>query len=507
MKGFQTIDYVVVVAYLCTIAAIGSSFYRRKSTAKDYFLGGRAMSWLPVGISIVAADLSAITVMGAPAWTYKHNLELLWAAMGYPLVMPIVILVFVPFYSKLNLYTAYEYLECRFDLRVRLVTSAMFQILRGMHVAIVIYAPSLVINLVTGLPVWACILFMGAFTTFYTTLGGMKAVIWTDVIQFCTVTLGIGLIFYTAVARVDGGLSAAWNTALAGGRLHFFNFSTDPTDLTSFWACVLGGSILCMAPLTTDQAILQRLFTTKSTRDCRQSVITQSVLVVPISAMLYLLGVALYAFYQRHPAQLSGLTVEDAIMPFFAVTQLPVGMSGLVIAAIFAASMAVMSAGINALTTATTVDFYQRLYRPDAPEQHYATIGRIGTVCWGVLATLLALFAKYLGELVLAYNRVSSFISGPLLGIFLLGLLFRRTNPAGALAGAGCGALMVAVVSLNTEWSFFYFGAIGVATTVAAGYLSSLFLAPPRPEKVSGFVLGTQPREVSSGQTQAQQLS
>jgi SSS family solute:Na+ symporter len=487
MKGFATVDYVIVLGYLFLIAAIGSSFYRRKSTAKEFFLGGRSMSWLPVGISLVAADLSAISVMGIPAWSYKHNIELLVLAFGYPLMAPVVILLFVPFYSKLNLYTAYEYLEKRFSLGVRVVTSILFQLLRGMHVAIVIYAPSLVINLVTGLPVWQCILFIGIFTTFYTTLGGMKAVIWTDVIQFCTVTFGVLFIFYMAVHH-SGGVISAYHVALNAGKLKMFNFSLNASDMTSFWACLLGGFVLCMAPVTTDQAVLQRLFATKSTRDCRQSIIVQSLIIVPISLMLYLAGVALYVFYQSHPARLAGLNSVDAVMPFFAIRELPAGMSGMIIAAIFAASMAVMSAGINSLTTATVVDFYKRIFRPNESEQRYAFVGRLGTLGWGLAMTLVALFADHLGELAIAYSRVSSLISGPLLGIFLLAVLTRRTTPAGALIGSGAGAVAVVVCSFLTRWSFLYLGPIGVAATFIVGYFVSLPMTPPAPEKIRGYV-------------------
>jgi SSS family transporter len=487
LKGFATLDYVVVVAYVFAIAALGSSFYRRKTTSKDYFLGGRSMSWLPVGISIIAADLSAVTVMGSPAWGFGHNLELFWMGFGYLLVAPIVIFVFVPFYSGLNLYTAYEYLERRFDLNVRMVTSVLFLVLRGMHVAVVIYAPSLVINLVTGLPVWQCILFMGLFTTFYTTLGGMKAVIWTDVIQFCTVALGVLLIFFTALHRIDGGVATAYRTALEAGRLKMINASTDPRALTSIWAVLLGGAILTLAPLTTDQAILQRLFTTKSSQDCKQSVILQAILVVPITGLLYLAGTVLFVFYRLHPSRLEGLNSTDAVMPFFAIRELPSGISGLIIASIFAASMAVMSAGINALTTATTVDFYQRVFRPNETPEHYAAVGRIGTACWGTAVTVLALFAPYLGELALGYNRVSSFISGPLLGIFLLAVLTRRATALGSLLGALAGGLAVSWVLFRTEWSFFYQGAIGVAVTMAAGYGASLPMKPSAAEKIRGL--------------------
>jgi SSS family transporter len=474
MKGFSTLDYIAVLAYLLAIAAFGSSFYRRNSSAREYFLGSRSMSWLPAGISIIAADLSAISVMGAPAWTYKNNLELVWVSVGYPLVAPLVILVFVPFYSKLNLYTAYEYLERRFGLGVRLLTSALFQMLRSWHVAVAVYGPALVIHMVTGLEVRKCVLAMGLFTTFYTTLGGIKAVIWTDVIQFVTVTGGILLIFATAIHQIPGGFMAAWTIARDAGKLHLVDTSFDPSRLTTIWSCIVGGAILSLAPLTTDQAILQRLFTTKSAKDCRQSVMLQSLLIVPITLLLYSVGAALFVFYKQHPERLQGLASNNGILPLFAVTELPSGISGLVVAAIFAASMAVMSAGINSLTTATTVDFYQRLLRPAETQEHYARVGRTGTLLWGCGVTGLALFAERAGDLATAYTRVSSMISGPMLGIFLLGTMTKRANSFGVIAGAIAGAIAIFTVTATTNWSFFYLGMIGTLSTATAGYLFSL---------------------------------
>lgn len=489
MKGLSTLDLIVLFVYLAAVAGIGSSFYRRRSTARDYFLGGRSMSWIPVGISIIAADLSAITVMGTPAWAYGHNMEIIWNSLGYVLVAPVVILVFVPFYARLNLYTAYEYLERRFNLPVRSVCSILFQLLRGMHVAVVIYAPSLVISLATGLPVWQCSLMMGAFTTVYTTLGGMKAVIWTDVIQFCTVSTGIILVFVTALSRVPGGVGAAYRTASEAGRLGLFNFSTDPSVLTSFWACIFGGLVLCMAPMTTDQAILQRLFTTKSEQDCRRSILLQAVVVIPVSLMLFLTGTVLFVFYRSNPGRLAGLPVADAIVPFFAIRELPPGLSGLIVAAILSASMAVMSAGINALTTATTVDFYLRLWRPSASPEHLASAGRVGTVLWGIVVTMLALLAGRLGELALAYNKVSSVLSGPLLGIFLLGTTTGRANATGVLLGAAAGMTTVGVVMGRANWSFFWLGPLGVAVTYTVGWLASLLFPAPDPDQIHALTL------------------
>ena len=489
MKGLASLDYAVIILYLLATGIFGSSFYERRSTAREYFLGGRSMSWLPVGISIIAADLSAITVMGTPAWAYSHNLELFWNSAGYLLVAPIVIIVFVPFYSRLNLYTAYEYLERRFDLKVRLLTSVLFLILRCMHVAVVIYAPALMFHLVTGFAVWKCIAFMGAFTTIYTALGGVKAVIWTDVIQFTAVMTGLVLILVASLTRVPT-LAAAWRVAQEAGRLKSLNFSMDPSDLTAISPAVLGGIVLCMAPLTTDQAVLQRLFTTKSSQDCRRSIIIQALLVMPITFLLFVVGISLFSFYHFHPDRLAGLQQSDEILPLFAVRELPAGVSGLVIACIFSASIAVMSAGINALTTATTIDFYKRVLRPGASSTHYGSVGRTGTVFWGAMATFCALFANRLGDLALSYNRVSSVLSGPMLGIFLLATMTRRASATGALIGALSGAVVIGIVSGNTNWSFFYYGPIGVLTTLAVGYGASLAMKAPPDDKIKGLVVG-----------------
>lgn len=503
MISLTTTDILVLAAYLLAIAAFGSSFYRRKTTASEYFLGGKSMGWLPIGISIVAADLSAITVMGTPAWSFKHNLTLLWATIGYPVVAPLVVFVFAPFYSRLNLFTAYEYLERRFDLRVRLSASFLFQMLRSWHVAIAIYGPALVIHMVSRLSIVQCVLIMGLFTTIYTTLGGMKAVIWTDVIQFTTVLSGAALIAFTAIHQIHGGLATVYAIASQAGHTRFIDTSFNLADTTSIWACLIGGSFLALGPLTTDQAVLQRLFTAKSSKDFQQSIALQAILIVPVCAVLFGIGLVLFAFYHIHPDRLTGLRNTDAIVPYFALTELPRGVAGLVIAAIFAASMAVMSAGINALTTAFSVDVYARIIRPGQSAEHYASAGRWGTGVWGCVVTLLALFAGHMGDLAIAYPKVSSIIVGPMLGIFLLGILTRRANGAGTLIGALAGCLITVTVNLATAYSFYYMGAIGTVATFICGYAASLLSPPVSGDKLENLVLHTNvqniPKTVNSG--------
>jgi SSS family transporter len=489
---FSTGDWIILGGYIVLISVVGSLFYRRKTSAGEFFLGGRRMAAIPVAISLVAADMSAISYMGAPAWTYQHNLELVWSSWSYLLVAPVVMFLFMPFYARFKFYTAYEYLERRFDLKARLLGSAIFLLLRGSHVAIVIYAPSLILSLITGLPLAGCVLIMGICTTLYTTLGGMKAVIWTDVMQFSILMGGLFTVVWLSISHVPGGVSTVYYTAQEAGRLHLFNFSTDITQVTTFWAAAVGGGFMALSTLGTDQAYLQRYFTTSSLKEGQKSILLDAIIVVPVSLLLYSVGPVLYTFYRFNPGRLNGLPNMDAILPFFVMRELRGWFSGLVIASIFAASMAVMSAGINALTTATTVDFYKRLLRPNCSDSETVLAGRLGTIAWGGAATLAALFAGRLGPIINAFNMINSFLGGPILGLFLLGMLTKRARGNAALAGALVGTACVSLVAWKTQVAFFYYAIIGTLVTFFCGWLFSFF-EPARTESdLYGLVWGLQ---------------
>jgi SSS family transporter len=487
---FTPLDWVIVAAYILAVSTIGSLFYRKRSSAADYFLAGRGMKVIPVAISLVAADLSAITYMGVPAWGYQHDLELYLSVIVLLLIVPIVMYLFMPFYSRFKLYTGYEYLERRFDLKTRLVASSLFLLIRGSHVAIVIYAPSTVLSLLTGIPLWGCVFLIGAFTTFYTTLGGMKAVIWTDVMQFTVLVAGICTVLGLSLTRIPGGIHTVYHVASAAGRLRMFNFSLNPRELTSVGAMVLGGGTLVLSTMGTDQAYLQRYFATKSLKDGRKSVLLDALIVIPVDGLLFLLGTVLFVFYRFYPSHLAGLTNVDDILPFFVVRELGGVFSGLVIASIFAVSMAVMSAGINSLTTVTTVDFYQRLIRHNDPKANLVLVGRLGTLGWGTVATVAALFANRLGSLANAFNLINSFLGGPILGIFLLGMLSRKARANGTVLAGAAGLIAVWLASWKTPVSFYYLSFIGLLATLTVGYLASLIGTPPDPIQLRGLVHG-----------------
>jgi sodium-coupled monocarboxylate transporter 8/12 len=485
---FTATDWCILGGYVLTLSLLGSLFFRRRSSSKEFFLGGQRMKAVPVAISLVAADMSAITYMGSPAWTYQHNFEIIWASWAYLFVAPIVMFVFMPFYSRFKFYTAYEYLETRFDLKTRLVGSAIFLLIRGSHVAIVIYAPSLVLSLITGVPLAGCVLMMGICTTVYTTLGGMKAVIWTDVTQFCVLLSGLLAVVWLSESSIPGGWHTVWRISQEEGRLRLFNFSTNLTDLTSFWATAIGGSFLVLSTLGTDQAYLQRYFTTNSLKESQRSVLLDAIILAPLSVLLYAVGPILYAFYRLNPDKLSTLPSVDAILPYFVVTQLRGWMSGFIIASIFASSMAVMSAGLNALTTATTVDFYKRLLYPNSSDTNTVLVGRIGTVIWGLLATVGALFARRLGPILNAFNIINSFLGGLILGIFLLGMLSRRARGTGVICGAVLGLCSVSLVAWKTHVSFFYYAIVGTVVTFVCGWLLSVLHSAVEPPKIIGSI-------------------
>ena len=487
---FTTLDWLVVGIYLIAVTAIGSLFYRKGSSSADFFLGGRTMKAIPVAISLVAADMSAISYMGTPAWSFRFNLEMFWVNISYLAAVPVVMYLFLPFYMRLNLYTGYEYLEHRFDLKTRLMASGLFLLMRGSHVAIAIYAPSIILSLLTGLPLYISVLVMGVFTTVYTTLGGMKAVIWTDVMQFTILIAGMIAVFWLALSHIPGGVDTVYTVAGNAGRLHFWNFSLNPDELTAFWPAFFGGGVMVLSTLGTDQAYLQRYFSTKSLKEGRRSVLMDALIIIPVALLLYLLGDVLYVFYHFHPANLKGLPNDDALLPFFVLRELGGVFAGLVIASIFASSMAVMSAGINALTTATTLDFYRRWLRPDREDSHYVRVGRMGTIAWGSLCTLGALFADRLGPLINAFNKINAFLGGPLLGIFLLGMLSKRAKGTPSVVGGIVALILVSVLNWTTNISFFYHAIIGVVTTFVVGYLLSLRGPTPPNEKLAGLVYG-----------------
>ena len=370
VKGFGVADWVALGAYLVLVFVVGALATGKQRDTREFFLAGRRIPWLAAGISIIASVFSALSYLGHPARVVRQDSGMIGYALAVILATPFVIYVAMPFYRRLDVTTAYEYLEKRFDLNVRLVVSTIFILRRLFWMALVALAPSLALSVVTGLPVWACIVVIAVVATAYTALGGMRAVVWTDVVQFVTFMVGQVLIVVFVCRRVDGGFAEVVRLGYAEHKA-WCNLSPNLWQFT-FWAALVGGLFLALSDMGADQLTVQRYLTTKDLAAGRKAVVFNAAIKIPAMALLLMMGVALYVFYYKiHPERLTlGENELDKIVPLFVVRELPVGVSGLVIAAIFAAAMSSFDSGLNSIVTAFTVDWYRRVLVRERGERH-----------------------------------------------------------------------------------------------------------------------------------------
>jgi sodium-coupled monocarboxylate transporter 8/12 len=500
------LDLGVFAAYMLLLIGVGLYFTRQQKGLKSYLLADQNIHWIIVAISVLAALFSGISYLGAPAEAFFYDLTYLWVVASFFIATPITTLVFLPFFRHLNLYTAYEYLERRFDVRLRWIASGLFVTRVCCYLGLAISAPALAIVEITGWDFWVCVLLTGLAATFYTTLGGMKAVIWTDSLQFLVLCGGIVFILGYAIARVPGGLSAAWELAAADGKTRVVHWELNPTIRMTIWGALLGGACNNLVQMVTDQISVQRYLTAPSLKDSQRALWFKLWVTLPLVGFFYLTGTILYGYYRalpeqtpafRNAEQVPCLTQprgesgpglrNDRILPYFVVHELPSPLPGLLIAAVFGATMAVVSAGINALATAAVIDFSRALPGRGGSERQRFQAARVLTIIFGLLATVIALEIGRLGTLVEATITIMGLFGGPLLGVFFLGVLSRRANGSGALFGATAGAVAGTLVAfsqtlLPVPISFIWIAFAATVVTFVCGLLASLIFPAPGPE-------------------------
>jgi SSS family transporter len=393
---------------------------------------------------------------------------------------------YLPFFRRLEVTTAYEYLGRRFNPSVRLFGSAAFVLLQLGRMAIVLFLPAIALSAASGINIYMSIVFMGVLSTVYTVLGGIEAVVWSDVLQVVVLMGGAILSLGTIIAGVEGDIGDLISTAAAQDKFQTFNWSLDWTT-TAVWV-VLGGNLLAnLVSYTADQTVVQRYLTTSDEAQAAQSVWTNAVLTIPAAIIFFGLGTALFVFYEANPGALDPSLQTDAIFPLFIVQQLPVGVSGLLIAGIFAAAMSSLDSSMNSVATVAVTDYHH--LKPSATsESGRLRIARWITVGLGALATgaglLLATYEiRSLWELFLEYIGL---FGGSLAGLFVLGIFTQRGHGTGALVGAFCSAVLLYFVKVFTAVHFFLYGGIGILACAGIGYLSSLVL-PAEQKSVDGL--------------------
>jgi len=508
------IDAIIIVVYLVVLLGVGWLFSHRQTSLKEYFLAGRSMGWLVVLLSIFATGFSAIAYVGSPGVAYEYDLMYFSMMLNMPLVALVILFVLMPFFYKLGFYTAYQYLERRFDLKTRSMASGLFLLLRGFLTATGIYAASIVLTGITGWPQIVSILIIGVITTIYTAMGGIKAVMINDNIQFCIVNTGALIALAIMFSRIDGGLGEVLRVAADGGRLRMFDWSFHlyggEYATNDSWNCIFGIFFANLAMFGIDQTIIQRNLTCKSYKTNIKVIIWTPIICMVLSFVFYFIGTVIYAFYQQFPDRISPDIPGDHVFIHFILSEMPVGLRGLMVTAIFAAAMSVLSSALNSLATVTIVDFVQRFKQGDALGAASAIVSAKALTCfWGLFATGMAVAWVYMGGLRSVLENainIGNFFSGPLLGMFLAGMLFRRFSANGAFYGAILGFLLVcwsefapalfsalgwampAPIQLTTGIHPFWYGALGFFGTWLAGWLISLF--EPAPADVAGLVVG-----------------
>ena len=488
-QHFSLLDYGIFAAYLLLTVAIGTWFIRGQRNLDEYFLAGRSIGHVIVAMTILASLFSGISFLAAPSEGYANGPVFFLVTFGFFVATPLTTVVFLPFYYKSRFFTAYQYLEERFSVHLRTLASASFVVRVLLWLAAATYAPALALEQATGMPLWFTILCTGILTTLYTAFGGMRAVIWTDVMQLVVLFGGQLVIMIVAITRVPGGLGQVIELGQQGGRLNL-SLSPDPTVRLTLWGLLIGAAFMHLVQMATDQVSVQRYLSARSLKEAQRGLWLKLWLVLPVSGVFYGTGLVLYAFYQVHgDPMLSGrITKADQILPYFVINELPAGMPGLFIAAIYAASMSTISAGINSLTSASLIDFYQRLWRhPDLSEQKQLRIARVLTFGYGALVIVLAFLVHRLGTLLEATNKIIGLIGGPLIGLFLLGMLTRRVNARSAMAGWIGGLLITLWICFGTPVSFLWYALAGCLATLAIGSAASLFDRPPEPKQLKGL--------------------
>ena len=499
--GFDTLDYIVMLGYLGVILGMGTYFMFRQKSTSEYFLGSQKMHWLPVAISMFAAVLSAISYVACPAEAYNHGMTMSLKSVFVILGIPPAIYLFVRFFRRLSITTAYEYLEDRFGVSVRLTTAGLFLLLRSFHIGVVLFASAVVLQPATGWPIWLSIVLVGSVATTYTAMGGISSVVWIDVLQFFVLVGGVLIVIASVMFSNSVGPLEIWSFAKEQG--HTFNalgergfYSFDPFVRLSLWSMVISSIFTKLSLAGSDQVIIQRYLTTRSEKDATRSLVWGTVLGAPVMFLLYYAGLALFWFYQTHPDRALPNMTGDYVLPHYISTELAPGVGGMIIAAILAAVMSTVDSGLNSLATCTTVDFYKRIFRVDADDKESLYFAKIMTVVWGLFAMgsaalLIMLFGaeRKQNPLIYVSEVTLGFFSGILLGVFLLAVITRRANSLGVLLGMVAG--LVAALAVTAPYyfrelppdaprlSFFWINIIGCIATCVVGYAASFLGAPP----------------------------
>lgn len=505
MGAFSPLDFAVLLVYLLGVTLWGAWLGRAQSGGSDYFLGNRDLPWWAVSLSVIATETSTLTFLSIPGVAYLGNLGFLQLTLGYLVGRCIVSLVLLPAYHRGEISTAYALIDRRFGPGTRRFTSSIFMVTRLLSDSVRLFATAIPLALITGWPYGVSIAVIGLLTLVYTYFGGIRAVVWVDVMQMALYLAGAAITLFALHSLVPGGWGAITESASAAGKLTWLNLAPDLSQTYTLWAGLFGGAFVSMASHGTDQIIVQRLLTCRDLKSSQLALVASGFGVILQFALFLAVGIGLWAFYEARAFDRS-----DAIFATFIVEALPPGVTGLLIAGVFAAAMSSLSSSINALASASAYDFWAPLAKRVGDEFGLLRAGRVFTLIWAILLIGVAILYIPLSQNAAAVEvalTIQSLVYGGLLGAFILGIGDRRATARGVVVGvlAGIGTVTLIWVFARSSLGWPWFAVVGSGITVLVGALTSR-LGPPQAleQAQSQAPPRAQPQDQVQDQVQAQ---
>jgi len=466
--NISTADLTIIASYLLFIIFLGIYFGRKEENLSDYFLGGRRVPWVAVLLSIVATETSALTFIGTPAFAYNHNWTYVQLLIGTILARFIIAKLFIEQFYRHNVFTAYEYLAKRFGTGSKNSASFIFLVTRVLASGVRLFGASIIVSVATGLSPFTSIAIIAFAAVLYTVIGGIKAVIWTDVFQ-AIILFGGGLIaLFYIFQDIPNGWEGMLATTNGLSKWKFLDFSFDYQAAYTIWAGIIGSTFLTLATHGTDQDFVQRMLTARDFKRSRRALILSGFADIPIVIIFLSIGSLLFAYYQAMPTP--GLPAKaDDIFPYYIIHNLPKGLIGLLIAGVFAAAMSSIDSALNALSTTWINDFYRPYLAKDASESHYLSMAKLFTVLFGLFLIVIAFLSRDTQQVLILGLKIGTFTYGSLLGVFLLGVLTRRGNDLGNIISIGIGIVSILFIEFYTEVAWIWYVMIGTAITFSVG--------------------------------------
>jgi SSS family solute:Na+ symporter len=472
MIELSTFDWTILIVYIIGNLVLGYFLSKRIETDEDFYLGRKGTPWWAIGISVIATYVSALSFLGAPAWSYTEGLSVIAIHLNYPLVIFIVITLFLPFFYNSGVASIYEYQERRFGPKARAMISTIWLVSQTLTSAAILYATSLVLEFITGIDVVHAILIVTIIALVYTALGGITAVIWTDVIQAAVLFVGAFIILYALMENLPLSFGDTLTELKAAGKTDALNWSTDISNATTAWSGIIAMTLFHVTVYGTNQMMVQRTLASRTIGDAKKSYLLMGFAAFFIYFLFIFLGILFYSYY-------GGVEFENGntiILQFAADYGMP-GLMGIIAAAVMAASMSSLDSAFNSLSTISTIDFYQKYFVKDETPQHYLKVTRIFTAFWALIIIIPAImYSKSTGSILETLSQVGSYFVGAQLGMFALGFFSKNATERGLLIGTAIGFLVVWYVATNTDISWPWYCLIGAVTNMAASTIASILM-------------------------------